>query len=98
MELESNILQASIMSILYAVTWGKKAKGKNFEYLAAFRTAAMLKIFCEGAFINPYSKIFTTPYFNCLVRSLLKNLTSDGLFVLKLSIKYFYVISFLYLD
>lgn len=83
--MESNALQACRMSILYAVTGGKKAIGKNRERLVAFRTFAMLKTFCEGAFINPYSKIFTTTYLNCLVQSLLKNPTSDGLFVLKLS-------------
>lgn len=54
----------------------------------------MLNTFCEGAFINPYSKIFTTTYFNCSVLSLLKILTSDRLSVLKLPVKYFYVIPF----
>lgn len=70
--MESNALQACRMSILYAVTGGKKAIGKNCECLVAFRTFAMLKTFCEGAFINPYSKIFSTAYLNCLVQSLLK--------------------------
>lgn len=95
--MESNTLQACRMSILFAVTGGIKI-GENLEYLVAFRTFAMLKTSCEGAFINPYNKIFTTTYFNCLVLFLLKNLTSGRLFLLKLPVKYFCVISLLYLD
>lgn len=58
--MESNAFQAYRMSILNAVTEETKAIGKNLECLVAFRTFAMLKTFCEGAFINPYSKIFAT--------------------------------------
>lgn len=39
--MESNILQTCRMSILYSVAGGKKAIGKNLEYLLAFRTAAV---------------------------------------------------------
>lgn len=70
-------------------------KNRKKSWLSVtFRTSAMLNTFCEGAFINPYSKIFTTTYFNCSVLSLLKNLTSDRLSVLKLPVKYFHVIPF----